>query len=164
MEPIPLILSVILNIILVVVIFFKSSLNDIVANWWSNRKAREKERKELLIKMRSKFIHLTRISFLILIRMGVLKMEDNQINRNVLMRNSEQTLVEWQEINDFMVENEVHLPQSARSLYQSFSEMMRNFNGEILSEGPYRDRILEMHSELSVKIDEIVQILENELD
>jgi len=96
--------------------------------------------------------------------MGVLKMEDNQINRNVLMRNSEQTLVEWQEINDFMVENEVHLPQSARSLYQSFSEMMRNFNGEILSEGPYRDRILEMHSELSVKIDEIVQILENELD
>ena len=49
------IISIVLNIIFVLLLFFKSALNDILKDWWIDRKKKKEEGIKKLIDFKTKF-------------------------------------------------------------------------------------------------------------
>lgn len=163
MKNIILILSIGLNLLLAILWFFKSSLNEILTQWWIKREESRKEQKQRLIDLRAKFIRLSSLSFLVLIELAVWKSESNYAAKEKLWNMALKTLEEWKLINDHIIHNEMYLPTNVRGLYMNFSKKMEGFNGEILRERPYKERLLEMSQELEPLFRDVIEVLEQEI-
>jgi hypothetical protein len=156
-----LIISLIGNIILVVLFFFKSAINDILKERWSNKQKIKREQKERLIDLRTNLIRLSTLSFLGLVTIGVWKSESDPIIKEELIRKSSETFEEWGALNNAIIKNEMYYPKEIRDLYTNFSGKMKKFTGEILKEVPYKEKLLEMSEEIKSIISEMVEKIED---
>ena len=152
-----LIVSVILNIVLGIAMFFKSSLNEILTQWWIHKQEAKKERKKQLIEFRSKIMRLSTLSFIILMELALGGLEQN------LYPKKKGSFEEWGEINTYIIHDEMYLPEGARNLYHSFSKKMGDFNFEVLTIPPSKKRIEEMSQESQLHFRQIIEILEKEI-
>ena len=159
-----LIISLLVNVLLGTLLFFKSSLNEILTNLWKSKQTEKKEQKERLIRLRTLFTRLSTISFRILLKIAMWQDAKNPGDSDLINSKTLANFDEWKEINDTIVENELYLPVEIRNLYKSFTQKIKTFNGEIINHqvsiGP---RLLEMGNEVDDIINKMINKIENEI-
>ena len=158
-----LIISLLVNVLLGILLFFKASLNEILTSLWKSKQADKKAQKERLIRLRTLFTRLLTFSFMILLREAMLQDAKNPSDYDSIHSKTSGYLDEWKEINDTIVENELYLPEEIRNLYKLFTQKIQKFNSEIINQGPIKPRLVEMSNEVDDIINKMIEKIENEI-
>lgn len=166
MLSLPLVISITINILLVLAMFFKSSLNNIVTELWVDKRKEKKEKKKLFIELRSKLCRLTRLTFSIMINMTIIKYEIKTNPKEFSERKTKtpESFNEWSEINNFFVANEVYFPHKIRKMYQEYSGKVQELNGAILNKLPPQEQLIKMSGELQSLLEEMIIIVDREIE
>ncbi len=79
------------------------------------------------------------------------------------LRLIKENLNKWSQINDEIESNELILPNDIRTLYRVFRDNVKQFGSEIVREGPNKQRLIEMSSEINNIINEMIEKLEKHI-
>ena len=145
MEQIVLILSLVLNVILGIITFFKTSLNEVITEWGKSWIKQRKQKKETLIRIHSLVKKLDKIAFILLIKLAIFETNPGQDNED-----RKEYLKKWGELNDEIEENELLLPIAARNEYRNLRDIVQRFGGEISREGTSKERLDKMGAEIEI--------------
>ena len=118
------VVSIILNIIFVVILFFKSALNDIVKNWWIDRKKKKEEAIQRLVTFKTKFSIYQTQNLLIIITLAkkhadlIMEKPTDQFIEDAY----QSSLNKFSEIGVSITELLDFLPPDLRSCYKRLNE------------------------------------------
>lgn len=152
-------ISIVLNIILIVVIFFKSALNDILKEWWINK---QKEKKETIQHLAQLKTNLTKLSSLIpLIFVETAQLTSGQISnpnfKDHLQNQLKENTLNLGKINENILANEIYYPIDIKNSLQDFSKNLAEFIQEIMTRQIYKERMLEITTEITKSIISIIE-------
>ena len=116
-EKILLTISIILKLILIVAVFFRTALNEIVKDWWIEKKQTKKEHKQRFLELRSNLLKLSRLSFTILIFRAMANSKEDKDVKAQMFNNSKPTLDQWRDINNDIEENDTLSPRHTGIIY-----------------------------------------------
>jgi len=131
MQKILLVISIICNLLLLIAVFFRSALNEIVKHWWIEKKQAKKEHKQQLLDLRSNLLKLSRLSPTILLFQAMINSQEDQDVKAQMFDNSKPTLAQWRDINNSIEENDIHYPRDLRELYAKFRREMGKATEEV---------------------------------
>ena len=141
-EKILLTISIILNLILIVAVFFRTALNEIVKDWWIEKKQTKKEHKQRFLELRSNLLKLSRLSFTILIFRAMANSKEDKDVKAQMFNNSKPTLDQWRDINTDIEENDIHYPQDIRELYTKYRREMGKATEKVFLKSVYDQQSL----------------------
>lgn len=130
MDNIFLVFSIILNIFFAIIVFFKTSLNEIVTEWVKSLIHSRQQKKEKLSKIHSLVKKLPTTGLIVLVELASFR--DGQAKQLPKKTNY---LDEWNNINNEIENNELLLPNLARKEYRELREKMKSFGSEITRSG-----------------------------
>ena len=164
------IISVVLNVIFVALLFFKSALNDILKEWWIDRKKKNEEKIKRLIDFKTKFNLQQSQSFLVVVMLALKQVNlimgkpSDQFSEDTY-QNSLRTSSEARNAISELVD---YLPEELRINYKHYDEQFIEIIGKIM-EGhcakedvtAYSDKMYSLSLEITNLAD---SILRKELD
>lgn len=150
------VISIVLNILLIILLFFKSALNDILKEWWIDKRKVAKEAKGRLINLRANLLKLLTLSPLLLIQTAVHINEKDPIAKKQLKFQWDNTLKAWELANETITKDEILFPSDIRIPLKEFQEKMGNATTEIFKKPMYKERLLEITQEISSSISKII--------
>ena len=158
-------ISIVLNIILIVVIFFKSALNDILKEWWINK---QKEKKETIQHLAQLKTNLTKLSGLIpLIFVRTAQLTSGQIlnpnSKDYLQNQLKENNLNLGKINEDILANEIYYPIDIKNSLQDFSKNIAEFIQEIFTTQIYKERMLEITTEIAKSTTSIIEKIDAHL-
>jgi len=156
MAKVALVISVILNFFFVLLLFFRSALNDIVKEYWQQRCKRKEIFKNHLIELRKRILTLQRLECLILINQAVIKYDTTLAERSRLRETQDSMLKECGQAHQYISDNEVHYPKDIRELYKKYQRDFSDGLVEIIQKGTYKEHLLEMTDILSEKLSSLM--------
>jgi len=140
--------SVFLNVILFLLVFFKSALNDILKHWWIEKQKAKKEFKECLIELRTNLYKLQSSSTLLIIAMALRRIEKNPETKAMLDDQYKNNLKVYGEVSNNMLKNEMFFPEDIREQIKQFQKNIGELTVEVNTKDMYKDRLLEINSEI----------------
>ncbi len=158
-------ISIVFNIILIIIIFFKSALNDILKEWWINK---QKEKKETIQHVAQLKTNLTKLSSLIpLIFIETAQLTSGQISdpnvKDYLQNQLKEHNLNLGKINEDILANEIYYPIDIKNFLQEFSKKLAGFIQEIMTSQIHKERMLEITTEISKSISSITEKLDTHL-
>lgn len=159
---ISLIINIFLAILLLVTFFFKSAINDILKEWWLERRKKINKKTEKLIELRSNLSKIERVSSILLVSLAVEKNPNMKISKEETKKQIINKTKELGQINDLILKNEPYFPESIRKLYKKYKEKYGQFIEKIFISGEriYREDLLEMLKEEEEIINSIIKEIE----
>jgi len=117
-------LSLALNLVLAVVLFFRSALNTVVGNAYSEWRTRKAARKQLLRDLYATVDALGRDHFLALATTGMIWNAQSNEERERFMAVLEEMVPKMAEANTFLTRHELEFPQNIRFLVDQLRDRM----------------------------------------
>ena len=160
------IISFVLNVIFIVLLFFKSALNDILKEWWIDRRKKNEEKIKRLIDFKTKFNLQQSQGFLVILMLS-LKQVNLIMNRpsdqvsEATYQNSLQTSSEAR--NDIL-EFVDYLPEELRVNYKRYNKQVTEIIANIMKGHcakedvtAYSDKMSSLASEITNSTDSILR-------
>ncbi|MHC4476876.1 MAG: hypothetical protein ACYTEL_14610 [Planctomycetota bacterium] len=145
-----LIISVVGNLTLLAMFFFKSALNEILKEWWLEKRKQKRESKNRLVELRKRLITMQRLTPSMLINQANLKyITDPSVKDRDTVRQSKM-IEEWGQANRYVLENEVYYPKDIRALYREYSEKLGKALAEIITDEMYKEGLLEIANIITI--------------
>jgi len=163
MKNLVLIISLILNLILAPILFFKSALNEIVKEWWKEKRKRKIESRNHLVELRKRLIRIQNWSHLMLINQASIKYITDPIAKAKLTTSHEEIKKEWGEANRYILDNEIHYPEDIKKLYKEYSEKLGKALAETITGVMYKERLLEIINSITPIMDSLITKVEDYL-
>lgn len=157
MQTVILISSIILNFILAMLLFFKSALNDILKEWWLDKRTIKRENRDRLIELRSRLVKLSGLSPLLLIQSAIHQYEKDPYMKEKFKSQWNSTLKAWGEENEYISKNEILFPNDIRILLREFQEKFAKATVEVITSLIYKERMLELTQEVSSSVSQIIE-------
>lgn len=153
MQKILLVISIFLNLLLFIAVFFRSALNEILKDWWTERRQAKKEHKHQLFNLRSHLLKISRLSSTILIFQAMINSKEDTAIKIEMFNNSKPTLSQWHDINNIIEENCINYPPDIRKLYAKYRREMGKATEEV-----FLKSVHDQHS-LTIMMDEVMSTL-----
>ena len=163
MELILLIISVAVNILLAFLVFFRSALNDIVKEWWLEKRKTRKESKDRLVALRSNLVKLSNSSSLLLILTATNQIETDPVMRQQMKLQWDSAAKSYGEIREAIIRDEPLLPNDLRQGWKEFEAEMQKAGKEALNSLMYKERLLEITQNVTSKITSIIENVDKHL-
>jgi hypothetical protein len=146
-------ISIIINIILSVCLFFKSALNDILKDVWQRRCKQKYDFRNYLIELRNRLLTLRDTwPHILVYQAGI--MRDSNPEIKALQRSTRNMMIKQSgEAYGYIRDNECHYPQDIRPLFEPCHAKFSAFLGEIVKTDIYKERLLEMGNILEKDLD-----------
>jgi len=125
--------SIILNIFLIFSLFFKSALNDILKEWWIEKRKMKRKTREHLIELRANLLKLSTLSPLLLIQSAAHMNEKDPIMKGKWKSQWDSTLKAWGQANEDISKNEILFPNDIRTFLKDFQEKMGKAATEVIA-------------------------------
>lgn len=148
--------SIIGNVVLIILFIFKSALNDILKEWWMNKRKVVRENRERLIELRANLLKLSSLSPLLLIQSAVLNNEKDPIIKKQLKDQWDSFLREWKQVNEDILKKEILFSNDIRLLLKEFSEKWGKAITEVIISPIYKERLLKLTQEISSSVSKII--------
>jgi len=148
--------SIIGNVVLIILFIFKSALNDILKEWWMNKRKVVRENRERLIELRANLLKLSSLSPLLLIQSAVLNNEKDPIMKKQLKDQWDSFLREWKLANEDILKKEILFSNDIRLLLKEFSEKWGKAITEVIISPIYKERLLKLTEEISSSVSKII--------
>lgn len=163
MELILLIISVAVNILLAFLVFFRSALNDIIKEWWLEKRKTRKESKDRLVALRSNLVKLSNSSSLLLILTATNEIETDPVMRQQMKPQWGSAAKSYGEIREAIIRDEALLPNDLRQGWKEFKAEMQKAGKEVLNSLMYKERLLEITQNVTSKITSIIENVDKHL-
>jgi hypothetical protein len=163
MELTVLIISLAINILFALLLFFRSALNDIVKEWWSEKRKTRKESKDRLIVLRSNLLKLSNASSLLLILTATNQIETNPIVKQQMKLQWDGVTKSYGEIRETIIKDDPLLPSDIRQAYKDYETEMQKATKEVLNSLIYKERLLEITQNVTSKIEAIIESVDKHL-
>ena len=163
MELTVLIISVSVNIVFAMLLFFRSALNDIVKEWWLEKRKARKESKDRLVALRSNLLKLSNVSSLLLILTATNQIETDQIVKQQMKSQWDGVAKSYGEIRDTIIKNDPLLPSDIRRAYKDFETEMQKATKEVLNSLMYKERLLDITQNVTSRIEAIIESVDKHL-
>jgi hypothetical protein len=163
MELILLIISVAVNILFAFLLFFRSVLNDILKEWWLEKRKARKESKERLVTLRSNLLKLSNASSLLLILTATHQIKGDPEVKQQMKVQWDSAAKSYGEIREAIVKDEPLLPNDLREGYKDFEAEMQKATKEVLNSLMYKERLLEITQNVNSKITSIIERVDKHL-
>jgi hypothetical protein len=157
------ILSFAFNVVLVLLIFFKSALNDILKQWWKEKEQRKKDSKNYLIELRKKLTRIKNWSIATLITLASYKYGTDPMLRDSMKNSFNELIQKMGETHQYILDNEVYYPTDIRKLYDKFNEKFGKAISETITSVMYRERLLEIINDINPVIENLLTKVENHI-
>lgn len=151
------IVSYILNGILIILLFFKSALNDILKEWYKERQNIKREKITKLKKLRSIVDKLKRLSFIMLVNSRSIVLNKSAPDYEELINMSKKYTKEWGEFYQDIIADKADYPKNILGGIENFFKIFQSYNGEILSGMTDKNQIDKNHDELKDLLDIIIK-------
>ena len=159
-----LIISLIVNLVLLLLVFFKSALNEIVKEWWLYKRKAKREKREKLIALRSYILEIGHLSNMVLFGLASLKVVTDEETKQFNEKYSDDSRKKWGEIRQKISDEEIHYPIELRNDIGSFITDIQGLIAQILKEPiTYKEDLLEItqtiddsQKQLIGKIEELI--------
>ena len=159
MDPIFL-LSVILNVVLGFAFFFRSAINDVVRDWWKERRQKRKEEQSRLYELNQ---HLTTYPVQHLcLTLQIMLIKEAQTTTEVQMvqESVESGEASLKQVLDFITANEVRFSDDIRAGLKELREA--SDIGDVMLQGQYK-HIPETNHRVTAVCDRLRRMVEEEL-
>jgi hypothetical protein len=163
MELTVLIISVAVNIVLTLLLFFRSALNDIVKEWWSEKRKTRKESRDRLVALRSSLLKLSNTSSLLLILTATNQIETDATVKQQMKPHWDAAAKLYGEIREAIVKDDPLLPSDIRREFKEFDAEMQKATKEVLNALLYKERLLEIIQKVTSRIEAIVESVDKHL-
>jgi hypothetical protein len=124
-ERVVLVLSLLGNSVLIVALFFKSALNDIVSHWYKERLKRKDKIREILLELGRHMVTLQRDYLLMLLGLGLQQMATTAADRKFADKAFNYAGKSLKAANDFMDKHDLEFPQSIRDVIAELRRAMQ---------------------------------------
>jgi hypothetical protein len=158
-----LIISVAVNLILALSLFFRSALNDIVKEWWAEKRKARKESKERLVVLRSNLLKLSNTSSLLLILTATNQIETDPVVKQQMKSHWDSAVKSYGQIREAIIKDDPLLPNDIRREYREFEAEMQKATKEVLTALTYKERLLEITEEVTSRITAIIESVDKHL-
>lgn len=143
---------------LIIAVFFRSALNEIVKDWWIEKKQAKKEHKQQLLELRSNLLKLSRLSSTILIFQAMINSKDDAVVKTQMFNNSKPTLTQWRDINNAIEERNIHYPRDIRELYAKYRREMGKATEKVFLKSVYdQQTLINLTDEVMGTLGELLQ-------
>ena len=162
MNDIILIISIVLNVVLAICIFFKSALNDILKEYWRNKQERKRQRNQRIIDLRK---HLSAIQSAVtsnLVIIAVWWNADNPEKEAIYKGHLETSLKISGESFRAAREDLIYYPEDIKTALEAFFAGYQKFIGEITEKPIYKERLVEMSDYLNSSIERIIAMIDKQ--
>ena len=163
MERIVLIISVAVNILFVLLLFFRSALNDIAKEWWLEKRKVRKESRVRLVALRSNLLKLSNASSLLLILTATNQIETDSTAKQQMKPHWDGAVKSYGEIRDPIIKDDPLMPSDIRQAYKDFETEMQKATKEVLNSLMYKERLLEITQNVTSKIEVIIGYVDKHL-
>jgi len=163
MELTVLIISLAVNLLFALLLFFRSALNDIVKEWWLEKRKARKESKDRLVALRSNLLKLSNVSSLLLILTATNQIETDQIVKQQMKSQWDGVAKSYGEIRDTIIKNDPLLPSDIRRAYKDFETEMQKATKEVLNSLMYKERLLDITQNVTSRIEAIIESVDKHL-
>jgi hypothetical protein len=163
MKNIILVVSVVGNVILVAIYFFKSAVNEIVKEWWLEKRQQKRESKNRLVELRKRSITIQRLTPLILVNRASLEYITSPSRKDRAATRQSEMIEEWGQANRYVLDNEVYYPKDIRALYREYNEKIGKALAETITDVMYKERLLEIVDGITLIMDSLLTRLEDYL-
>jgi hypothetical protein len=156
--------SIALNAVFLLLLFFKSALNRIVEEWWLDKKKRKREQHERLVELRS---DLSKIRFTypkMLYFYALAKLDKDEATKEKDIQIAKEMGSEMSPILNSMKRNEVYFSLDIRTELANLPKLLADVTVSLmLVQAPNRDDLLFALELMNQKLDELVSIVEGQL-
>jgi len=137
------IISIILNIILVIFLFFKTALNDILKEWCLDKRKDKREARERLINLRTSLVKLSALSPLLIVLLPAHFGKETQSQW-------EGALKEFTKESEDITKDEILFPNDIRILLKEFHERFGKAIVEVSTNFMYKTGLIGEDSALQL--------------
>ncbi len=155
--------SITLNVILAPFVFFKSALNDILKKWWDNREQQKKQFQNHLIELRKRLMRIQNWSSITLITLASFKHGTDPAAKMTMKANYDELIKKIGEVNQYILDNEIHYPEDIRKLYKEYNEKFGKALTETITSVMYKERLLEIIKDINPILEALLTKVENHL-
>jgi hypothetical protein len=163
MELTVLIISLAINLLFALLLFFRSALNDIIKEWWSEKRKARKESKDRLVVLRSNLLKLSNVSSLLLILTATNQIETDPMVKQQMKLQSDGVAKSYGEIREAIIKDDPLLPSDIRRAYKDFETEMQKATKEVLNSLMYKERLLEITQNVTSRIEAIIESVDKHL-
>lgn len=162
MSTIALMISLVVNVVLIVCLFFKSALNEILKEYWRNKCNRKNERNQRVINLRK---HLSTIRDSVTSELVAMAewMNAEEPGKKAKYKGDLKALLKLsggsvRSIRD----NMIYYPDNIKSALEVFFSEYQKFTGEIVEKPMYKERLHEMSDYLDSSIGDIIEMIDKQ--
>ncbi len=154
------VISIVLNVILGVCVFFKSALNDIAKACWQNRLKRKNERNQRIINLRKHVYEIRRLASTVFVYMAMWINEEDADKKAKYKKLFDDTLQMSKDSIRTIRDDMVYYPDDLKSALERYFADHQQFSGEIVQEPIYQERLLEITDHIDSSLDNIIEMID----
>jgi len=164
MTTIYLLISIGLNVFLAVSLFFKSALNDIVKDWWAEKRKAKKEQHERLVELRSDLFKLkTDWPMMLFWAMMAIRHQDPNAKKGYYAT-GEVFSKEAGFILERMKKIEIYFTDDLRSLLSKLPDEFAKLSAQLLNlDNPDKNDLILVQVTLQSSLDRVIELTEKKL-
>jgi hypothetical protein len=160
----PFFISLGLNILQAVLLFFKSTINEIVKEWWVHRLNAKREHHDRLIELRSDLYKLRKSWPLILTMLAIAKLHLGHPSHQTYITEATNIGKEIGPILQGIKKNEVHFSVDIRTSLSKLPDDFGIIVTDLLAkEHPNKTDILDMEKTIDARIDDVITLIDRQL-
>lgn len=149
-----LVLSLTGNFVIIVVLFFKSALNEIVVHWFKERTRRREKTHDILRELNQHMTVLQRNHFQLMLGLGLIQMATTAADQALARETFDEARRQIEQTNEFLDQHELEFPQSVGVMIADLrraTQLPANAVARVLS----RDEILQRNDAITAVIERI---------
>ncbi len=159
------IVSYFLNVVLVILLFFKSAANQILLELYREKRKAKAEKRDLLIELRDLLKRLNRISFTVQVSLASWEVQVDPVDKTGAGEILSESMDKFAEVNSVISKNLPRYPRDLGSDYEEYLQVFAKFNSEIVDgAGTTKQRLREMNDTLSKNLFDIIDEVDKQLD
>ena len=154
------ILSYLLNFIFIIVLFFKSAINDILKERYKEWRESKRNKINKLKILRTNVEKLKPLSLIMMLDIRDIELNKNVPDFNELLVRVRRNRKNWGDIYDSILTDKADYPADIVKLIEIFFENIQNNNGGMLSKIPTNDEMRNMHNELENILNNLIESID----
>jgi hypothetical protein len=162
MSEVLLIISFAVNVVQGVCLFFKSALNDILKEYWQEKRNRKRRRNERIINLRKHLSKMRGSSAHSLITMALWMNATDPEAKATYKGYFEASLKTSSESVHFARDNIVYYPDNIKSALEEFFATYQEFTSEVATKTMYKERLYEITDYINSSIDDIIEMIDKQ--
>jgi len=142
-----LILSLVVNGVLGITLFFKSAIDSILVEWWKEHRSRKGKQHDLLLELNHRVTTLDRSHLQLMLGLGMQHMATTAEDRALATQTLQHAVREYVQTNDFLEKHALDFPRPIRRLVEDLQRTAKLDADAMLHVMP-REEILQRSSDV----------------